>query len=1685
MDLFVKTQRSFSRLSSNGFGGFRFRVLSGLLAGALAAAYALAQTGTHPFTNGFEGDSLGDWVIESEALPGEVVVVGPEGPADFPVYSDIGVSEVTPNRGDYMLRMGTPKSSNETQPRGINRIAQTFTGSDHINLALWIFSLEHRGDDILRIHLVDQTDGNKEILSSTGFSFSNGTGCKANALCEQVIDVGKRNKVYINSGWRTMSFTGIDPAHTYKITIELEAGQNESLASWLYVDSINEPPVPAIRFSPAEPVEGDFVVFDCLTSGNPDGDNQTCDWKINGTTAETLSGPTVAYWAPNDGYITVELTVSDGDTSVTTSLDSPGVYVKDKPPLMNALDVEVLPGGSVDLVCRYVDPGLGADDTHELSFNVADGAVSDLTQTPPENKAALSTGLARATFNAEGLLPSLTPIAGSCTTDGGSADFTITIVSPGELAEDIATNNRPSIAGAPPLLADHSSLGGLTDPSTVAVYQLFDSDGNPFPAGAEVLVTAHFPVDYDIALLSGSFDETVDPKIWASAPFVSVPFVSVPFVSVPFVSVPFVSVPFVSVPFVSVPFVSVPFITPPFVSAPLADPRLTQSIWDIYNFAFENFPLTQLAGAPDGSNISGLDISFGDLGALNSVPLVDDPVFLKGLSAEFGTNTEQVLVKIGPGEKGLYLAVIPQTGSESTAPYNIEVEAYIPVPTAKLLETTAVCQGTPLVSSPTATTEVLGGYTGSKTLVVTQRERMAATFFNGDVAAFDAWLTSPPMHDFFTDPKVSATVISVPSNLYTTADEKPCEVAQQIALAEDIKSEIDTYRAAHPELAVEYIQLMGSLDIIPPYFVPDETQTGNESLFASDLLTRLGTPLSIAVSEGYMLTDAFYADAVPQPFNARQLYLEDISVSRMVETPDEIQANAQRFVDTNGVINLYSVAMATGAGTISTGYDFFVDGTDRIIDILSGLPGNHKTRNDTTWSADDLRCLFFGKGCPADNPNSVSALNTVNAHMSYNAALSAKGFYCEYQDQSACPEGVANEAVFSGESAGIYDDADGDGPAITINGVTFSIGCHSALSVPDAWGLPEELGLPVDTASDWVQELGTWVGSYNFAYGDTDVADRGTEGIMPLVIENFTKGMPLGQALVLAKQQYAMGLFEFGVYDEKSLVGLNLFGMPQATLEVTSPAPSASAASALFATSASSATADPVGTLNIDYIENSATSQFSGTIYRHTNPNKGEWYSVDRDAQAILGRPLLPIVEPFQPPLRAVTGTTVHGVALRGGTFTNYLSRDPVFPAQTHDLVTSIGEPQPCVETLSPTLVALVNRFTAGPGDLGKESFIVQPGQFRCQPEASGSVVIGDFRIWNTMTLELLHPEGNALDSDLKPPVVTQQDLLGDPDTRDVNVTLTAEDDDSGIREIIALVYSDDGLDGGTGMAQAYSTKAPAGASGWPSPFTAQMTLPDAYDKLLAFQYIDGAGNITAKTLKGALMRAIDVSIKTSIINGDGVTIIKVEIQDFCSLSDPYLIIDFGDVDENGDANIERYDLEDPDCANEQPPASSTFEFSHLYGEISGTVTVKVEVRAVGAVGTDEKVLSACSDPVDEAFAADSDIVACSVSSVGTQLTLDVIMRGPISDTIQYRLNLPETNTQIKYSAGAVTGPKKLKPLNGSDDGERTVTFTFDAARLGWDGMSPIQFQFETQDGVSGGQGQGFVDQTDVKIYAP
>jgi hypothetical protein len=141
---------------------------------------------------------------------------------------------------------------------------------------------------------------------------------------------------------------------------------------------------------------------------------------------------------------------------------------------------------------------------------------------------------------------------------------------------------------------------------------------------------------------------------------------------------------------------------------------------------------------------------------------------------------------------------------------------------------------------------------------------------------------------------------------------------------------------------------IGDDGIVPYRREPDETAISNERYYMIDSLLRPGSPEFARIALGYNTTDDFYTDVDPISWQGRHLYVPDVPTGRMIETPVEIGAQAQAFVQSNGQLNI-------DTGFVS-GYDFFTDGAQAMSNSLSGAVPTDLISD--TWTADDLRCLF-------------------------------------------------------------------------------------------------------------------------------------------------------------------------------------------------------------------------------------------------------------------------------------------------------------------------------------------------------------------------------------------------------------------------------------------------------------------------------------------------------------------------------------------------------------------------------------------------------------------------------------------------------------------------------------------------------------------------------------------------------
>src|SRR5262245_31857806 len=101
---------------------------AGLQAAAALISCFIGISASAAITNiGFEDGAIGatppGWTLGP--VVDAALVVGTEGPSNFPVYADKNIT-VAPFKGAKALRIGTPKRFAESQTRGTNRASQTF-----------------------------------------------------------------------------------------------------------------------------------------------------------------------------------------------------------------------------------------------------------------------------------------------------------------------------------------------------------------------------------------------------------------------------------------------------------------------------------------------------------------------------------------------------------------------------------------------------------------------------------------------------------------------------------------------------------------------------------------------------------------------------------------------------------------------------------------------------------------------------------------------------------------------------------------------------------------------------------------------------------------------------------------------------------------------------------------------------------------------------------------------------------------------------------------------------------------------------------------------------------------------------------------------------------------------------------------------------------------------------------------------------------------------------------------------------------------------------------------------------------------------------------------------------------------------------------------------------------------------
>ncbi len=633
---------------------------------------------------------------------------------------------------------------------------------------------------------------------------------------------------------------------------------------------------------------------------------------------------------------------------------------------------------------------------------------------------------------------------------------------------------------------------------------------------------------------------------------------------------------------------------------------------------------------------------------------------LLGVSANRGTSDEDVA---SDGlDAGRYLIrVTGYQGATSAQPYALRVKLTAPSLLGACLPSTL-----PVSQGPAA------GFTatvpsGATTLYVIDSGRMVAHDPAGGtvIAALerllDAVADDPDAYAGEVAGVLDVATVANVQSAYTAWDRDPCTPARANGVVSAIGAEIDDVLFQHQ--TITHVVLVGGDEQIPFARVRDATIYSNEREYVEGPGV-VQTPLTTSLALGYLMSDDPYGDAAPLTVGTRELFVPDVALGRLVETPPEIVVALDNYRTFFGELD--------PSTALSTGYDFLQDGASAVAGALSanGLPTARLI--DDEWDAGALDAALSGTATvPAPDVASV------NAHFDHFRALPAEPTL----PNEPPPALYTTDDVLDATTR----------PAIE-RALLFSMGCHGGLSVSD-------LTVGGIRSTDWAQTFtgagGVFAGNTGFGYGD-DAVVGATEDLMLRFARHLDGTRTVGEAMALAKQLYVAANREnLTPFDEKVVAQVVVYGLPQYRLGDGTPAEQTEVTPVPDVLGPLDGT---VGTLAnaFELLPNPADVP---------NPERGRYYAVAGDTQTTANQPVQP---------RAIVDVTATDRRARGALITSLASHDvpladPVYFTPAVDSGATAPEVS-TTPTIFPTQLQGVSRYddTSGPRD----QLVVVPGQF-------------------------------------------------------------------------------------------------------------------------------------------------------------------------------------------------------------------------------------------------------------------------------------------------------------------------------------------------------------------------------------
>jgi IPT/TIG domain/Galactose oxidase, central domain/Kelch motif/Peptidase family C25/S-layer homology domain len=554
---------------------------------------------------------------------------------------------------------------------------------------------------------------------------------------------------------------------------------------------------------------------------------------------------------------------------------------------------------------------------------------------------------------------------------------------------------------------------------------------------------------------------------------------------------------------------------------------------------------------------------------------------------------------------------------------------------------------------------------------------------------------------------------------------------------------------------VKYLVLVGDDRIIPMARIVDHTVLLPESTYTSGGDLRAGvTTVGQALSADRYLSDDPLAvlDPVATTDLSGNLFLPDLSVGRLVETPEDITTTIATFISQDGILDLSLLDPVTGHKVLVTGYDF-------LSSVASEVSARWKSLLATTTPPSSPGTvdgsLIGGNWGLGSVSAEVSALRTRlsgNGGARYGVmSISGHATHAEEGVPGNDPldiEGLSTSDIYGPDSC--IPPTPSQDPIDLSGAVIYAVGCHGGLSVPGSCRTDGDhsLDLPQTMLSRgavmYVANTGYgWGLKYGIGYGA-----RLTE----ILTEQMTLGgtVVMGDVVRKTKQRYFLETPRYDPYDEKSLMQWTVYGLPMYAVKTGIPA-GGSAASANRAEQAR--TADEVGRIGPVVVRTGRVSQerrsrgttaatalppyltqlslhfdltASGVYEKHgSNGNalqfgpgcsdsNGCYYTLNGLVDRGTGAGDLPI-QPYFIYDSRLSGTSQHGVLWKGGTYTE----DSRFKPILGQLVSNGGDGSDhgsigrmvMIRPTTPRVVPGLSPPSCEPSDLELNSLVVSAGE--------------------------------------------------------------------------------------------------------------------------------------------------------------------------------------------------------------------------------------------------------------------------------------------------------------------------------------------------------------------------------------